>query len=86
MRSGKSENITVLASHSIVKEQWVFLTRIYRKKVALSGGRSMAASTTRGELFPRDRARMVIIPTLIMAINNTFRRRVRISSARCYFP
>ncbi|WP_237483115.1 hypothetical protein, partial [Levilinea saccharolytica] len=25
-----------LASHSIVKERWIFLTRIYRKKVALS--------------------------------------------------
>ena len=36
MRSGKSGNTIALASHSIVKERWILLSRIYRKKVALS--------------------------------------------------
>jgi len=36
VKSGILENIIVLASHWIINELWIFLSRIYRKKVALS--------------------------------------------------
>jgi len=34
VKNGRSANVIVLASHSIVNVRWIFLTHFYRKKVA----------------------------------------------------
>ena len=46
MKSGRLENIIVQARQLIVNELWVFLTRIYRKKVALSSQPLMLTEPT----------------------------------------